>query len=127
MMLEHNSDSPFLRASGEVPYDAEKAGCEVMNPKAEWSITVSGKVCSMKDTPTIKKRKISQPLDQYIDLARANFPDLHLCEAEITALRLWTGPMYKRYTFLQSPPIPLRQPSFSLPCVGALCDDNPRP
>ena len=100
MMLEHNLDSPFLRVSGEVPYDAEKAGFEVVNPNAEWSITVSGKACSTNDTPTIKKREILQPLHQYIEHARANFPDLHLCEAEIAALRLWTGPMYKRYTFL---------------------------
>ena len=98
MMLEHYLDSPFLRVSGEVLKVLGKAGYEVVNPKAEWSITVSGKACSTNDTPTIKKREISQPLHQYIDYARNKFPDLHL--SEITALRLWTGPMYKRYTFL---------------------------
>ena len=100
MMLEHYLDSPFLRVSGEVLKVLGKAGYEVVNPKAEWSITVSGKAYSTNDTPKIKKREITQPLQQYIDYARGNFPDLHLCEAEIVALRLWTGPMYKRYTFL---------------------------
>ena len=100
MMLEHCFDRPFLRASGEVPNEVGKAGYEVVSPKAEWSITVSGKACSTNDTPTIKKREMTQPLHQYIEHARCNFPDLRLCEAEITALRLWTGPMYKRYTFL---------------------------
>ena len=100
MMLEHYRDSPFLRASGEVLDVLGKAGYEVVNPKAEWSIIVSGKACSTNDTPTIKKREMLQPLQQYIEHARCAFPDLHLCEAEITALRLWTGPMYKRYTFL---------------------------
>ena len=100
MMLEHNHDKPFLRNSGELSGNKKGAGYEVVDPNAEWSITVSGKACSRNVTPTIKKREISQPLQQYIDYARRNFPDLHLCEAEIVALRLWTGPMYKRYTFL---------------------------
>lgn len=125
MKREHEGDCLFDRKSGDNTQWREGAEKTVVNPQAEWNIVLLGEEGSQYyitpetleprgHTPKIKKRDKSQPLSKYVDLARAgagreastdrgpllettSVPCCQLRKEEVVALRLWTGPMYKRY------------------------------
>ena len=110
MMLEHRKDELFVRETGETRdvmlerFD----GQNLVSPQSEWNLVIQGEdqyhIADIKlPKPSnfvlhIKGRCISDStLQEQFDTARRNYPDLLL--AEFIALRLWTGPMHKRYAF----------------------------
>ena len=104
MKREHDEDSPFLRASGEAAERMETFGVKskIVSPHVEWIVVINGKVSlnSSQHTPEIPRREMSLKIQHFLDIARREYPNSNLQEAEIIALRLWTGPMYQRYAFL---------------------------
>jgi hypothetical protein len=109
MMNEHIAGAPFHRKSGKFVL-----GCEDRNdnpdkifpayivfPDSEWNFVVRNDeytIANILDrTASIPKRVSRQPtsISQLMDEARQRCPDLTL--AEVIALNLWTGPMYKLY------------------------------
>ena len=103
MMREHQKDTLFIRATGEDSVADAAPSCFV-NPQSEWNIAMLGETSYLiqpslepqNHTPEISGRHVVN-LQHYVDMAGRNYPGL--LKAEIVALRLWTGPMYKRYAF----------------------------
>ena len=103
MMLEHEQDSLFFRKSGEayVGKQADETKTEqLVNPFSEWNVVTIGELSLSLGhcTPKIKKRSVVRKYEWFAEIAQRK--NLGLVEAEIIALRLWTGPMFQRYAFL---------------------------
>ena len=108
MKQEHQKDAHFLRASGKISKCGEPASLaehnhlEVVDPLSEWNVVIGGKenLALECDTPDILRRDSSVTLEEYVAKAGSEYADVGLIEAELVALRLWTGPMYRRYNYL---------------------------
>ena len=111
MMCEHKQDGIFIRFSGAI-YDqggtnsTQVETVNLVNPQSEWNLVMRGEATYIIEenltltnhVPIIKNRDTSTNLQKLINRARRECPDL--VKAEIIALRLWTGPMHKRYVSL---------------------------
>ena len=106
MRREHAGDARFLRASGEEPcagaggaWGAAEPGAgavELVHPLWEWDAVVCGeRGLAGAAMQRIDGRDVARPAGHYVAIARTACPEL--LEAEVVALRLWTGPMYRRY------------------------------
>ena len=102
MMREHARDRAFLRGSGEPLGQAVPEG-EAISPQAEWNVVVHGArdlevsetLFPPGHTPTFKGRR-RLALAHYLNVARG----YGLGREEVVAIRLWTGPMHRRYSYL---------------------------
>jgi hypothetical protein len=101
MENEHCNDSQFVRATGEKAVGKSEAGrIELINPQCEWFLVKDGLGENQNfRTPTIDGRDVSQNIQHFMTIAEREYPGAKLTLAEIIALRLWTGPMFKRYAF----------------------------
>ena len=78
-----------------------------VDPKVEWNIVMQSETWNILGAdcqPTIKitDRACTEPLEFYVNEARKKFAKADaikdpLNEAEVAALRLWTGPMHEKY------------------------------
>jgi hypothetical protein len=117
MQDEHQRGEPFLRHTGMEPGLAiqVEADGQCVNPSVEWNLVVMGSeyvIQSASKQPdfSIPRREIGKDLAYFVSIgqmqlsaAKNIYPDLssmQLHTAEVTALRMWTGPMYKRYSYL---------------------------
>jgi hypothetical protein len=102
MMNEHIAGAPFHLKSGKFVLDnpGRISPADIVFPNSEWNFVLVGNdeytIAKILDhTADITGRALRRPISQLMDEARQRCPDLTL--AEVIALKLWTGPMYKLY------------------------------
>ena len=110
MKNEHLGDGLFERFSGKLAsteylHDIRNVS-KIVNPKTEWYQVILGKDHKQQQNVLeIAHRQVENSLEFYYNLAERKvlgaLPEadsgVRLSMEEVAAIRLWTGPMYKRY------------------------------
>ena len=71
-----------------------------LNPRLEWEIVIHGRNGRLLTYNNHKTREIEHDLKHYMNQYAERINVARIQEVEMAGLRLWTGPMYKRYAAL---------------------------